>query len=115
MLLRAAMRSNPLQCVNQHHLRLSARFTILAGGTDGGREHRLGHLSRHSPSGHPLVTHSRTRSGSKWTCRLRVARSTVRCRSLEPSTFRVSRMWRWLRPRDTSGHDGPRDEEGEPP
>ena len=24
-------------------------------------------------------------------------------------------MWSWLRPRDTSGHDGPRDEEGEPP
>jgi predicted acyltransferase len=29
--------------------------------------------------------------------------------------FPVSRMWRWLRPRYTSGHDGPRDEEGEPP
>ena len=29
--------------------------------------------------------------------------------------FRMSRMWRWLRPRDTSGHDGPRDEEGDPP
>jgi hypothetical protein len=26
----------------------------------------------------------------------------------------VSRMWRWLRPRDTSGHHGPRDDEGEP-
>jgi hypothetical protein len=26
----------------------------------------------------------------------------------------VSRMRRWLRPRDTSGHHGPRDDEGEP-
>jgi hypothetical protein len=34
---------------------------------------------------------------------------------VELSTLRVSRMWRWLRPRDTSGHDGPRDAEGEPP
>ena len=27
----------------------------------------------------------------------------------------MSRTWRWLRPRNTNGHDGPRDEEGEPP
>ncbi|MFI6907240.1 LysR family transcriptional regulator [Nonomuraea sp. NPDC050394] len=32
----------------------------------------------------------------------------------EFGSFRVSRMWRWLRPRYTSGHDRPRDE-GEPP
>ena len=31
------------------------------------------------------------------------------------STLRVSRMGRWPRPRYTSGHDGPRDEEGELP
>jgi ABC-type multidrug transport system ATPase subunit len=37
-------------------------------------------------------------------------------RGATPSArFRVSRMWRWLRPRYTSGHDRPRDEEGEPP
>jgi site-specific recombinase XerD len=38
---------------------------------------------------------------------------TVTARSR--SYFRLSRMWRWLRPRYTSGHDRPRDEEGEPP
>src|SRR5215211_5761480 len=38
---------------------------------------------------------------------------TVTARSR--SYFRLSRMRRWLRPRYTSGHDGPRDEEGEPP
>lgn len=39
----------------------------------------------------------------------------ARSRSQNSARFRVSRMRRWLRPRDTSGHDGPRDEEGEPP
>ncbi len=34
---------------------------------------------------------------------------------LEPGTLQMSRMRCWLRPRDISGHDGPRDEEGEPP
>jgi hypothetical protein len=34
---------------------------------------------------------------------------------LELSTIPMSRMWRWLRPPDISGHNGPRDEGGEPP
>jgi hypothetical protein len=40
---------------------------------------------------------------------------TARSRSSNSARFRVSRMWRRLRPRDRSGHDGPREEEGEPP
>ncbi len=32
-----------------------------------------------------------------------------------PARFELSRLRRWLRPGDISGHDRPRDEEGEPP
>jgi GrpB-like predicted nucleotidyltransferase (UPF0157 family) len=47
-------------------------------------------------------------------CR-RVRAVTARSRSENSARVRVSRMWHWLRPRDTSGHDGPRDDEGDPP
>src|SRR5262249_34561332 len=39
--------------------------------------------------------------------------ATLRGRVREVTHFWVSRMWRWLRPRDTSGRDGSRDEEYE--